>query len=278
VAGNGRRIRDRAPAAGSSWEHVADWYDGWVGERGSAYHRGLAIPAVMTLLDPKPGEDILDVGAGQGVLAPYITANGARYVGVDASPRLVAVARRRHGRLGRFHVADARALPADLVVRHGRFDAAVFLLSIQDMDPLDAIFASLDRVLDPSSRVVLFMTHPAFRQPRHAGWGWDQGRGLVFRRIDSYLTPLAVPMKQVGAGPPTRSYHRPISAYVNGLAEVGFAIDAMHELSDLPEDRRPRSRRPGARDPGSTGSGPRRPADRAEAEIPLFLGLRARRG
>jgi SAM-dependent methyltransferase len=217
----------------------------------------------MDLLDPRPGERILDVGAGQGVLAEPIARTGATYTGVDASPRLIEAAARRHHGAGRFVVGDARDLTAIRGIEPGMFDAAVFLLSIQDMDPLDRIFRSVGLALAPRSRVVLLMTHPAFRQPRHAGWGYDEGRKLVYRRIDSYLSPMAVPMKALGTGPPTRSFHRPISAYVNALGSVGFATDEMRELADLPADRRP---------------GKRTDAGRADAEIPLFLALRARRG
>jgi len=253
----------RAPAASSSWDRQATWYDGWVGGQGSRYHQRIVVPLALELLDPRPDEEILDIGGGQGVLAPAIARAGARYTGVDASPRLIDAARRRHGRAGRFLVGDARTLNSVRELRPGAFDAAVFLLSIQDMDPLEPVFQSLDWALRPVGRVVLVMTHPAFRQPRHSGWGFDEGRKLTYRRIDAYLTPMAVPMKSIGGGTPTRSFHRPIGAYVNGLARVGFAIDAMHEPADLPEGERP---------------GKRASRGRADAEIPLFLALRARRG
>jgi SAM-dependent methyltransferase len=221
----------------------------------------VAIPAVLDLLRPGRGERILDLGAGQGVLAPYVAAHGARYMGIDASPRLVDIARRRHGRLGRFLVGDTRALDLVPDLAWQGHDAAVFLLSIQDMDPLEPIFESLDWALRTTSRVVLFMTHPAFRQPRHAGWGFDPARKLSYRRVDAYLGEMAVPMKSIGDAR-TVAFHRPISAYVNGLAAVGFAVDAMVEIPDLPTGQRPRGRRA---------------ATRADLEIPLFLGIRARR-
>jgi ubiquinone/menaquinone biosynthesis C-methylase UbiE len=245
---------------------VATWYDGWVGDRGSTYHRELAIPAVLELLQPRRGDAILDVGGGQGVLAPYLAEAGARVTVVDASARLIAAAKRRRTRMrdARFLVGDARRLPAVAGLDAASFDAAVFLLSIQDMDPLEDVVRGVDWALKPASRVVLLMTHPAFRQPRHSGWGYDEGRKLTYRRIDAYLEPMAVPMKSLGGGLPTRSFHRPISAYVNGLADAGFATDAMLELPDLPPDRRP-------------GKAPRGDA-RANAEIPIFLGLRAVRG
>jgi SAM-dependent methyltransferase len=250
----------------TSWDRVATWYDGWVGDHGSAYHRQLAIPAVLDLLQPQPDEAILDVGGGQGVLAPHLVEAGARVTVVDASPRLIAAAKRRHARLrgARFLVGDARRLAALAGLEPGAYDAAVFLLSIQDMDPLDDVMRGLDWALADGARVVLLMTHPAFRQPRHSGWGFDEGRKLTYRRIDGYLGEMAVPMKSLGGGLPTRSFHRPISAYVNALAGAGFVTDAMLELPDLPPDRRP----------GKAARGDAR----ANAEIPIFLGLRAVRG
>ena len=221
------------------------------------------LPVALELLDPHEGEEILDVGAGQGVLAPAVVRSGARYTGVDASPRLIDAARRRHGPAGRFVVGDARRLSAVKELHPGGYDAAALVLSIQDMDPLEPVFESLDWALLPESRVVIVMTHPAFRQPRHSGWGFDEGRKLTYRRVDAYLTPMAVPMKSVGGIAPTRSFHRPLSAYVNGLAAFGFAVDALREPGDLPEGERP-------------GRRPTRGA--ADAEIPLFLALRARRG
>ena len=220
----------------------------------------------MDLLQPQSGEEVLDVGGGQGVLAPHLVNAGASVTVVDASAKLIAAAQRRHARLrgAHFVTGDARRLMAVSGLAEASFDAAVFMLSIQDMDPLDDVVRSLDWALRPAARVVLLMTHPAFRQPRHSGWGFDEGRKLTYRRIDAYLGEMAVPMKSLGGGLPTRSFHRPISTYVNALAEIGFATDAMLEIPDLPPDRRP----------GKAARGDAR----ANAEIPIFLGLRAIRG
>lgn len=261
MSGNAHRSRRRSTPRTSGWDRVAGWYDGWVGDRGSRYHRALAIPAVLDLLEAQAGEWILDIGAGQGVLASSVVESGAHYTGVDVSPRLIAAARRRHGHLARFVVGDARALNRVPGLQAGSYDAAVFLLSIQDMDPLEPVLASAAWALRRSGRIVLLMTHPAFRQPRHSGWGYDENRKLQYRRVDAYLTPMTVPMKSLGRGAPTRAFHRPISRYVNALAAVGFAVDAMVELPDLSPTDRPRPSR--------------RPSAKADVEIPLFLGVRA---
>jgi hypothetical protein len=142
-------------------------------------------------------------------------------------------------------------------------DAAVFLLSIQDIDPLEQTLSSVAWALRPTSRIVILMTHPAFRIPRHSGWGVDPGRKLVYRRLDGYLSAMDIPMRSVGGEPPTWSFHRPLSSYVNALARVGFAVDAMLEIPDLPPHERPSAAR------RSTMANP---------DIPLFLCMRAVRG
>lgn len=259
-----RRRQDRgrpSPAAGTSWDALARWYDGWVGEAGSEHHRAVAIPTTLELLQAGPGERILDVGAGQGVLAPYIVRAGAQFVGIDASPRLLDIARKRHGRDGTFLLGDARSLASIQGIEPLSFDAVVFLLSLQDMDPLAAVLASAAAVLKPGGRIVLLLTHPAFRIPRQSGWGWDENRKLVYRRIDRYLTPLPVPLKPIpGEHRATRSFHRPLEMYVNGLADAGLCVNRMVEVPA----HRIASGSPSVR------------ADRlAREEIPLFLGLRA---
>ena len=256
--------RSQRGSVPTSWDALAYWYDGWVGAEGSEHHRQVAIPAMMEMLAPQPGERILDVGAGQGVLAPYIARAGASYTGVDAGARLIKLARRRHGR----RAASWWETPAGLSALHelheGEFDAVTFLLSIQDMDPLDDVLGSAAWALKPGGRVVLLLTHPAFRIPRQSGWGWDEGRKLHFRRVDSYLTPLAVPMKELPgrAGAATRSFHRPLGAYVNALASAGLLVE---QMSEIPAHK------------VEALQSHLQAAHRARQEIPLFLGLRGRK-
>ncbi len=245
---------------GTSWDPLASWYDGWVGREGSHFHRKIAVPAVLDLLRPQKGERILDIGAGQGVLAPGILARQAEYTGVDASARLIAMARKHHPTV-RFIVGDARYLAAIRELSPESFDAAVFLLSIQDMEPLDQVLDSAAWALREGGRLIVLMTHPAFRVPRQSGWGWDSKRKLRYRRIDRYLTTLKVPMKAYPGkgGGVSHSYHRSLSTYVDGLAEAGFVIERIREL---PTYKKVRSARAKAE-------------NMANQEFPLFLALRA---
>lgn len=248
----------------SGWDAVATWYNGWMGEGGSHHHQKVAVPALLEMLQPQPHEHILDIGAGQGVLAPHIAKAGAKYTGVDVSPKLLEYARKHHGKHGRFIQADSANLQSNAFLEAGSFDAVIFLLSIQDMNPLEDVVQSAVWALKPHGRAILFMTHPAFRIPRQSGWGYDEGRKLQYRRVDRYITPLPVPMKSyVGQDSGvTISFHRPVSAYVNVLAEQGLLIDRMEEIPIGEHSLKPNRTR----------------AEKlADAEIPLFLGLRARR-
>ncbi len=242
----------------AGWEPVADWYDGWVGKEGSEHHRRLALPAVLDLLDLQPGRQILDIGAGQGVLAPYVAEGGARYTGVEISPKLLSLARQHHGKHGRFLQGDARHLPQVKGLEAGAFDAAVFLLSIEDMNPLADVVESAAWALKARGQVVILMRHPCFRVPRQSGWGFDEGRSLQYRRVDRYLTPLSVPMKSYGKerSGTTISFHRPLNHYINEMAVSGLLLDRLHEIPTYK-------------------TGETRAERLANEEIPLFLALRA---
>ncbi|MEO8397118.1 MAG: class I SAM-dependent methyltransferase [Chloroflexota bacterium] len=244
----------------AGWDALAHWYDGWMGAEGGEHHRKLAIPAVLDLLQLQPDEHLLDVGAGQGVLAPYVAQTGADYTGVEISPRLLALAQKRHPKQGRFLHGDARRLRDVVGLKAERFDAVVFLLSIQDMNPLDSVLDSAAWALRGGGRLVILMTHPCFRVPRQSSWEHDSDRDISFRRVERYLTPLAVPIKSYGKerSGVSISFHRPLSHYINGMASCGLLVDELQEITTF-EKRASKAEQ------------------RANVEIPLFVGLRAQK-
>src|SRR3984957_14442297 len=70
---------------------------------------------VVALLNPQPGEHILDLGCGDGALTEQLAATGATLTGVDASPTMLTAARQRNLNVEQH---DATALPY-----HQQFDA-----------------------------------------------------------------------------------------------------------------------------------------------------------
>ncbi|WP_010492615.1 methyltransferase domain-containing protein [Paenibacillus elgii] len=72
---------------------------------------------ILTLLQPRPGERILDVGCGNGNLTAEIAAAGAIPIGIDLSEEMVRQARQKYPELN-FQVENACHYRTDV-----RFDA-----------------------------------------------------------------------------------------------------------------------------------------------------------
>ena len=101
---------------------------------------------VVTLLDPQPGERILDLGCGDGVLTRELAQAGARVVGVDAS--LAQVRAACAAGLAAF-VARAEAL----AVRRP-FDAVFSNAALHWIKRPDAVFEGVRAALRPGGRFV----------------------------------------------------------------------------------------------------------------------------
>ena len=72
--------------------------------------------AALDLLDPQPGEHILDIGCGDGALTVRIKERGAEVVGIDNNESMIAAARARG--------LDARLMDAADLKFSEAFDAA----------------------------------------------------------------------------------------------------------------------------------------------------------
>ena len=104
--------------------------------------------AVLSLLAPKPGELILDLGCGDGVLTERIAAAGARVIGLDSAPEMVEAARARG--IDAF-VADAEAMDVE---RFGQFDAVFSNAALHWMLDADAVASGIFKALRDGGRFV----------------------------------------------------------------------------------------------------------------------------
>jgi ubiquinone/menaquinone biosynthesis C-methylase UbiE len=140
------------------------------------------------LLGDLTGRTVVDVGCGGGRAVAELSERGARAVGVDLDPEMIAVARERWpaGEFGTdFYVGDACELPLETGSVAGyRADKVLHILD----DPVRAV-AEARRVLAPGGRAVLL------------GSDWDTiaidsdepetTRRLVHAKADSFPSPHA---------------------------------------------------------------------------------------
>jgi SAM-dependent methyltransferase len=100
--------------------------------------------AAFDLLDPQPGERILDIGCGEGTLTRKIIERGATVLGVDNSPEMIAAARANG--------VDALLLPAENMQFFAEFDAAFSNATLHWVLRKEQAARAIFRALKPGGR------------------------------------------------------------------------------------------------------------------------------
>lgn len=149
------RVQRTRQEARRSYDRLAAWYDLMSG--GSEWRFD---EDALRLLDPQPGESVLEIGFGTGKALEWIrrrTGTTGRVVGVDLSEGMRSVASRRLAKSQyddvELVVADAISLPFPDAV----FDASFmgFTLELFDTPELAQVVAEVQRVLRPGGRLAV---------------------------------------------------------------------------------------------------------------------------
>lgn len=106
---------------------------------------------LVDILDPRPGERILDVGCGTGHLTAQIAARGAQVLGLDSSASMIAQARQNYPKLN-FKLADARDFRFD-----ESFDAVFSNAALHWIPEAARVISGMADALNPGGRLVLEM-------------------------------------------------------------------------------------------------------------------------
>jgi SAM-dependent methyltransferase len=114
--------------------------------------------AILDALALGPGDRLLELGCGGGLLLRDALATGAAATGLDHSEEMVALAQRRAPGatvvLGR-----AEALPFE----DGAFSAAAMSIVLMFLDEPVAVLRECRRVLEPGGRLAVYTSAPELR-------------------------------------------------------------------------------------------------------------------
>jgi trans-aconitate methyltransferase len=168
---------------------------------------------VLALLDPRPGERILDLGCGDGALTRRLRAAGAAVVGVDSSAEQVAAACAAG--------IDARVMAGEAMTFVAEFDAVFSNAALHWMPRPAAVIAGVWRALKPGGRFV----------------GEMGGHGNVERIVAALVAALD---RRGLSGRAAVPWYFPTCGEYRGLLEgQGFGVDAIELIprpTPLPGD------------------------------------------
>lgn len=245
----------------TSWGKVAGWYNSHLEENEDTYQEKVIKPNLFRLLAPKTGEEILDVGCGQGFFSRELAKSGAKVLGVDIGNELIQIAKEKSGPNEKYLVLSAENLAN---INSGRFDAAICVLALQNIKNLQGAVLEISRVLKKGGRCLLVLNHPTFRIPGASAWVYDEKANIQFRNIQKYLSEISdkVDMTQGVKDEKKKTYtwsfHHPLQVYFKAFYKAGLVVSRLeewtsHKISDK-----------GAR---------KQAEDAARKEIPLFMCL-----
>lgn len=173
-------------------------------------------PATLSLMPEVKGKNILDAGCGPGVYSEWLVERGAEVVAVDASPKMIGLAKQRLGATADVRQAD---LGKPLAFLDGSsFDVVLSPLVLEYVGDWGGTFAEFYRVLRPGGHFVFSVTHPFFDY-------------LYFKSNNYYETELVGGewrgFEQVRVHVP--SFRRSLGETLNPLIEAGFCLERILE-------------------------------------------------
>lgn len=219
------------------WESIAGWWDRHIGD-GNDFQKSLIIPATDKLLDPRPGQTILDIACGNGNYSRLLGRRGVNVIACDFAENFLEAARQRttpeDGRVEYVRI-DATNMAQLLALGQGRFDAAVCSMAMMDMVAIDPMMDALRELLKPKGRFVFSLPHPCFNsnamkftsdlEVRN-----DQIKQLYGVEIHRYLTQRPEMCVGIINQPQAHHYfHRPLWVIFAACFSAGFVIDGLEE-------------------------------------------------
>jgi SAM-dependent methyltransferase len=171
------------------WDKAAGYYEPyWSGQLAPAQRR------LVEIADPRPGERVLDVACGTGLISLPVAeavAPGGSMIGTDISERMVEAAAAEAVRRGVRNAAFLRMDAERLDFPDAGFHLVLCSLGLMYLPDAPAALREMLRVLKPGGRAAALVWGERSR------CGWAEIFPVVDRRVESEVCPLFF---QLGAG------------------------------------------------------------------------------
>ncbi len=194
-------------------------------EQSSDIQRHIVAPALLEILGPVKGKQILDLYCGTGYLSRRLASLGAQVNGVDTSERLIELGKdvnsREHVNIN-YSLAD----PSNLhEFKDSLFDDIVCDMGLMMTRDLSGTVAEMARLVKLGGRFIFSVLHPCFCMP-DACWATGDDGKTLYRIVDRYFsegwcTSDIVSDARSGRG---KVKHRTLARYVNALGARGFSV------------------------------------------------------
>ncbi len=220
----------------TTYKELASGLAAYAAESGGDLQRYVVAPAILDMVGPVSGKDVLDLYCGAGYLSRRLATMGANVTAVDTSDRLIGIAgevdrREEHG------IRYAVAEPTDLsVIEDSVFDDIVCNMGLMVTRDLSGTVAELARLVKLGGRFIFSVLHPCFSMPDSC-WIPDEDGRLLYKTVDNYFGE-AWHLAEVGPGvrgDGAKVKHRTLSAYVNALSARGFNVRRLAEPRPSPD-------------------------------------------
>jgi ubiquinone/menaquinone biosynthesis C-methylase UbiE len=129
-------------------EKYEQWFQTPIGRLVEEYENRL----VMELLQPVPGERILDAGCGSGVFTRHLLAAGAQVDGLEIS---LPMLQRAHEILGKYPFQSIQGNMLHLPFQDNRFDKVVSVTAIEFIEDAGMAVQEVFRVTKPGGAIVV---------------------------------------------------------------------------------------------------------------------------
>ena len=225
-----------------AWEANAEVWDARMGDEGNDFFNVLCWPALASLLDPRPGQHILDIACGNGLTSRRLAALGAQVTAFDFSANLIEKAKARENPNSRitYQLIDATSAEELLALGEERFDTALSNMALFDMADIGPLFRTLPRLLKPGGIFVFSLAHPAFNNASgmHVMEEFDDGeiKTVYSVKISRYMSSYhGKGLALRGQPKPQMYFERPLQYYLNLGFQNGFVLDGFEERAFPPD-------------------------------------------